>query len=144
MSIPMDRTEFQNGDRVRRITEYTVGDYSEGADSTYELVDRPIKLPTESGFYQSGGHDKEVKGTLFLSLSGAWSWVGNKNAIRPSGLAIQRISEYMPLTRLRSEAEVAAEVLAEFTNPNHRSKNWVAQYTQVTLDTIAKKFGVQK
>ncbi|TFD80686.1 hypothetical protein E3T54_02790 [Cryobacterium sp. Sr8] len=97
MNTPIKREDIRKGDRVRAIAEYTATVDSAPIyphlDVTYELIERPVQLPTEPGFYLD--RDGEV-----------WNLEPSKGAgyLRP---------EYAPFTLLRPVAEVAAEVLRD-------------------------------
>jgi len=107
MSAPIKREDIRTGDRVRLSFEFTAcSDYAQAADDdgdTYELIERPVVLPTEPGVY--AGRTGSI---WVLKSTGEWLdfslWSGAQSPLGPI--------LYLPLTRLRTEAEVAAEVLA--------------------------------
>jgi len=106
MSAPIKREDIRTGDRVRLSFEFTAcSDYAQAADDdgdTYELIERPVVLPTEPGVY--AGRTGSI---WVLKSTGEWLdfslWSGAQSPLGPI--------LYLPLTRLRTEAEVAAEVL---------------------------------
>lgn len=129
------KTEIQEGDLIRRITEYTVVDGPDprpGAMSTYELVNRPVKLPTEDGWYESSSFPLSQGCNPYQFKNGSWF----AHSLR---ITDKEAASYAPYSPLRPEAAVAAEILQEVRalfGPNA---------TLLTdVDRIAKKFGVQK
>lgn len=108
MSAPIKREDIRKGDRIRVVTEFTSGnDWLPMAadESTYELIERPVTLPTELGVYT----DKD---------GGLWSFQTNgylalKSASAAGWFTADHMRQFAPFTLLRPVAEVAAEVLAE-------------------------------
>ena len=80
-------------------------DYSAGTEgNAYFLLDRPVPpvvLPIEPGWY----HDC-VNGIWRLNTFGFWDCIA-------SPTDNENVTQHAPFTRLRPEADVAAEVLAE-------------------------------
>jgi hypothetical protein len=120
MSAPIKREDIRKGDRIRVIEEYTtLCAYTAVADDerTYELIERPVVLPTEPGWYfDRDGDPWEVDDSVTLR------------------------EQWAPYTRIRPEAEVAAAVLAEV-----RTLYWTDDPTfWGKFDAIEAKYGVTK
>lgn len=152
MSTILDPKDIQEGDRVRRIVEYNISDKRDTV-VTYELVSRPIKLPTEPGFYRSQGSNPDAKVTLFLNIYGVWSWAGNKTSLDPEVWDVEHVARYMPLTLLRPQDEVAAEVVEALQKSIlHYAVMWetstavpgLSQLLTASIEAVAKEFGAQK
>lgn len=127
------KIDIQEGDRIRRVTEYLVGDGPDpqpGAMSTYELISRPVPLPTEDGWYQS----------RFFPIANGYNpyRLSNEEWFSGSVLVTQKeMRDRAPLTPVRSVPETAAEILAEVRKlfgPNAT--------LHTDIDQIATKFGV--
>jgi len=93
VSAPIKREDIRKGDRIAGTTEFTASEDwfgMAGDNTTYELIERPVVLPTEPGWY----FDKDGE---------PWQ-VTDSSALSPT---------WAPYTRIQSRAEVAAEVLAD-------------------------------
>jgi len=119
MSAPIKREDIRKGDRIRQITaiQYTatsdlgVEDFD---DCTYELIERPVVLPTAPGWYV-GRSGAENSAHLQLCDNDCAEETG-QHWYRPDQsrvLSPQEVADfYLPLARLRPETEVAFEVLS--------------------------------
>ncbi|TFD51987.1 hypothetical protein E3T46_07820 [Cryobacterium sp. Hh11] len=104
MTAPIKREDIKAGDRVRMISEYTATtDHvaAVGTGTTYELIERAVVLPLWPGYYLDRQGD-----AWELATSGRWIFPADAKYDR-------REAEFAPFTRLRPEAEVAAEVLGD-------------------------------
>ena len=111
MSEAIKREDIRKGDKVRQSFDYTAS--ADGAvwylnGGTFELIERPVMLPTVKGWYQ-GSNFPLSKGCSPYCLNDDGSWGVGGATMTP---------EYMrrhagELTLLRPVAEVAAEVLTE-------------------------------
>ena len=125
MSAQIKREDIRKGDRVRLSFEFTAcSDYTQAADDdgdTYELIERPVVLPTEPGWYfDRDGDPWELDATGELS------------------------EQWAPYTRIRTEAEVAAEVIADLkaTATHHINGRDSDHFTifEDTLEAFAAKW----
>ena len=113
MSAPIKREDIRKGDRVRLSFEFTAeSDYTQAADNSddsYELIERPVVLPTEPDLYRSSTTSDGLPMIFQLSLAGDWRLVNTNSPFPIEDGLLQR---YAPFTRLRDEAEVVVEVLS--------------------------------
>jgi len=104
VSAPIKYEDIRDGDRIRMSIEYTAASCDTGAsspDATYELIERPVVLPTVPGVYVNAADDPDV----FQLLSDGQWWCGNS----PVTVEQVRHDGGNSLTLLRPVAEVAAE-----------------------------------
>lgn len=122
------------------------GDIGNTTEGSLFLLNRPVPpvvLPTEPGFYQTGYHEPDV---FQLIENGTW-WLGvhkvSDEQVRHDGGS--------SLTRLRPEAEVIIEVLAEvkksildgaFVDVSEFGKGDINIPITKNIAAIAAKFGV--
>ncbi|ANP74497.1 hypothetical protein [Cryobacterium arcticum] len=142
--VPIKYEDIQKGDRIRRTEaiEYTADGGSEANEQiskTYELISRPVPLPTEPGIYldkDGGVWSFSVHGYLAILAEPAHGW-----------FTAEHMARFAPFTLLRPVPEVAAEVLADIRDANV-TKPYVAELPHVIkfgspdLDAIAAKYGV--
>jgi len=136
VNTPIKREDIRKGDVIVQRYEFTaLVDFEDaGPDSaTYELIERPVTLPTEPGVYldAESGAWRLFEGRGLISLE---EKEGDYNPDR-----------YTPFTLLRPVAEVAAEVLAAL---------WLLRGDLVAagdaddvrhlLNELEQKFGVTK
>ena len=144
MSAPIKREDIRKGDRVRHVEEFTAS--SDGAifargGGEWELIERPVVLPDVPGWYVTPGSSHHL---VFL-LNGNADWY----AVSMSGEMTKCDVGYItqdsgPLTRLRPEAEVAADVLDEV---HDRTTVFTSDYLtirRIDVQNIADKFGAKK
>ena len=133
MSAPIRREDIREGDRVRLTREFTAGvDYAASSEpgGVYELIERPVVLPTEPGAYATNTGSVHV-----LTSSGQWldfsMWNGTPWVKPPTN--------YAPLTRLEFVADTAKKVLdrvlEEYLNGH------TAVFLPDMLPMVAKEFG---
>lgn len=104
MNTPIAREDIRKGDRVRETREYTVASALVVAGYpgyTYELIERPVTLPTAFGYYL------DRQGDAWKLGGDGWVCLDDE-APEPKFFA--------PFTLLRPVAEVAAEVLLDVRN----------------------------
>lgn len=102
MNTPIKREDIRKGDRIRSTYEYTAEYDNKGLSGgalTYELIERPVQLPTEPGVYADKDGD-------IWRLDGDGLW-------RITDFKATHTETHAPFTLLRPVAEVAAEVLAD-------------------------------
>ena len=102
MNEPIKFEDIRKGDRIRLISEYISDldgkDIKPDVGDTFELIERPVTLPTVPGVYlDKQGDVWRLKASRFLCLS-------------IEGFD-ESPNDYAPFTLLRPVAEVAAEVL---------------------------------
>ena len=109
MSAPIKREDIRKGDRVRLSFEFTAeSDYTQAADNSddsYELIERPVVLPTIPDAYRAqNGSLWELRGETEDTVQ---HW-------RADGAFMLHSDArgFAPFTRLRPEAEVVVEVLS--------------------------------
>ena len=102
MSTPIKREDIRKGDKYRRIfaEEFTADTdlTAEDLEFTYELIERPVVLPTKPGVYMGSLLD------IPMWLTDESKWYTVKTRVYNPG-------RHAPFTLLRPVAEVAAEVL---------------------------------
>jgi hypothetical protein len=108
MSVPIKREDIRKGDRIR--IQYEVDALADGmaassgaSPDVFELMERPVVLPTEPGIYA----DKDgYPWILHASVPNcAQHWRLDTDAIPDSG-----VQGFAPFTLLRPIAEVAADI----------------------------------
>ena len=139
MNTPIKREDIRKGDRIKltRTDEFTAThdgpDMLAASDHTYELIERPVTLPTVPGVYlDKQGDVWRLKASRFLCLS----IEGFDDAP----------NEYAPFTLLRPVAEVAAEVLDELDlDVSLAEERWHERsYSTTELRATFAKFGAAK
>ena len=102
MSTPIKREDIRKGDRIRIKNEFTSDrDYgiNPNDNATYELIERPMVLPTAPGYYESeffpvAGSDSKSYSPYRLDAYGEWH-------LGPSIVHNEYIRSLMPLRRLK-------------------------------------------
>jgi hypothetical protein len=129
---PIRREDIQVGDRIRQSIEYTVTPESLGgyiAGPSYELIDRPVALPTETGYYL----DK------FYEM---WSFESNGMHRLEANIwhTVREAEEFAPFERVMQITETARQVLVDVRNIFGGPASGALLHKEV--DKIAAKFGV--
>lgn len=93
----------------------------------------PEPLPTEAGWYLTG-----TKEAVYLAADGYWT------VPHAFGVTGEDMAKYAPFTRLRPEAEIAAEVIEVVRAEGwaQHGKGWDVRLLSKQLDNIAACFGV--
>jgi len=138
-TLSIEPGEIRKGDRIRRtvIMEYTANasaapDVTAEQGHTFELIERPVPLPTRPGWYV--GYDKLAGRPLPVLVDSAG------RILHPIvGDRIGNPERFGPYTYLRDEAEVAAEALGAV----HFDVNTYSALTfNQTIKAVAARYGV--
>lgn len=136
MSAPIKHEDIRKGDRVRMVHEYTAGGSPDGTSLAYELIERPVQLPTEPGIYLDREGDTWSLSAETEDREQHWRCGNDFMTDHPDAL------KYAPFTLLRPVAEVAAEVLAEvlaeFEKPDNACNTWADDVRAVAAKWATK------
>jgi len=138
MSTAIKREDIRKGDRVRRVevTEFNATSdivASPFDNATYELINRPVVLPTEQGLYVNGGV-RLLDAAIFRRT--ATQWRNSSNECVEDLTHLEDWHANGELTRLRHEAEVVAEVMCKVFDHN------VLDTPAKAAVEVAKSYGV--
>lgn len=148
MSTPIKREDIRKGDLIRRegkdgynrpiSLEYWAhsdGRPFGGVGYTYYLLKRnpPVEFPTVSGYYESSVYPLAQGFQAYRLFTGQW-FEGDTPIPR------WKLEALAPLTRLRSEAETATEVIDYIESGFSYSSLSVLE----VCDKAREKFGVAK
>lgn len=102
--IPIKRGDIKAGDRVRSIYEYTADNDHAGlpevATLAYELIERPVVLPTEPGLYVHSGTNLTGRPIILTRRAEGWTYRVGESTTRSAEQTAARWQELGVLGRL--------------------------------------------
>ena len=144
--VPIKYEDIQKGDRIRRTEaiEYTAAGGPEAnaqVNMAYELISRPVPLPTEPGWYVARPDADNYAHLQLCDDAHCKDSSGGPHWFRPDQdrvISDEDVSEsYMPLVRFAAVSTTAAEVLADVRNIFGPGALLLQD-----VDKIAAKYGV--
>jgi len=139
MSTPIKREYIKAGDRIRAFYDFTAEHdlgALESSQFTYELIERPVVLPTEHGVY---AHKLAKRDRIILELSDdEWRFLSEANSPASAEEVAKSWHERGLLTLLRPVAEVASEVIEAIREQGEVGISNLYE----DLSVVAAKFGV--
>lgn len=145
---PIKREDIKAGDKIAQTFTFTAdidGQHIPGL-ATFELLDRPVVLPTEIGctIKINGNHNgtpSHGPGSRFVRAEGSEAWFNYRGPVSPEivkALASEHGFTIVGRPVAEVAAEVCAEILAEFKMEANDRKTWVAD-----VQTVAERWATK-